>query len=739
MQKKKHILPKIFLVLLISLIIFALFFFFYVKFGLRHEIDLSLLNVVDTSVTKIYAFERNDGLIDLTTAKELEGERIFLENSEWCSFENIPQNLKNAFIAIEDHKFYEHKGVNWSRTIKATLEYIFNFGKASFGGSTITQQLVKNLTGDDMVTPKRKLEEIIRAQNLEKKLSKNEILELYLNVVYLSQNCYGVQSASQIYFAKDASELSLAECATLASIVKNPTRYDPYNFPENNISRRNLVLEQMLAQKMITSEEFENAINESIVINSNIEKEKSSGVYSWFTEKLIDDVTNDLIDRYNLSREGALMLVNKAGLKIYSTIDENVQKSVEKSFENYIAYLKPQNGKYPEASCVVLDNATGDILGIAGGVGKKSANRIFNRATNAKRPLGSVIKPLSVYAPAIENGIITYASVYDDVPGIKNDSFWPHNANHLYKGLVSVNYALEHSLNTVAVKVLNDYGIDNSYEFCKNKFKLNLTQNDKNEAPLALGQLTEGETLLNVTKCYTAFANGGILSKPRSYLYVTDSNDNVILSNDYYGERIISADCASLMNIMLENVVENGTAKGLTLKSEIQVAGKTGTSGENKDKWFIGYTPYYTCGIWVGYDIPQSITASSNSALTLFDTIMKKAHVDKDKNATIFNSANLEIREFCVDSGKIPTESCKIDPRLNRVQTGYFIRGTEPVDKCDRHKEVYIDSHTGFIVENNKHSLFKRRISLVDYSRASEFSSINPYDEEYLLKSRKNN
>ena len=467
MQRKKHIFSKIALYFLVGLLIFLIAFVIYVKYGISKSIDLSMIRAGESSVTKIYSFERENGEIDFSSPIEIEEERIFLQNSEWCSIYDIPQNLKNAFIAVEDHKFYEHNGVNWARTAKATLNYILNFGKSSFGGSTITQQLIKNLTGDDMATPKRKLEEIFRAQDLEKRLSKNEILELYLNVVYLSQNCYGIQSASRLYFGKDVEDLTLAECASLASIVKNPSRYDPYKNPENNSGRRKIVLNQMLEQKMISKEEYDEALAQDLEINSKIEDQRSSGIYSWFTETLIEDIKKDLMERHNLSEEGATMMINRGGLKIYSTIDLDAQRAVEEVFKDYIAYLKPEGGKYPEASCVILNPSTGEILAIAGGVGQKSANKIFNRATSAKRPLGSLIKPISVYAPGIEGGILTYATTYDDVPNIINGLPWPHNANNSYNGLVSVNYAIEHSLNTVAVKALRDVGIDRAYDYSR--------------------------------------------------------------------------------------------------------------------------------------------------------------------------------------------------------------------------------------------------------------------------------
>lgn len=740
MKRKKHIFLKIFLTFILVFIIVFIGFAIYINGQISKEIDLSLIRTGASSITKIYYFDRDNGEINLENAKELKEEEIFLQKSEWCSYYDMPRNIKNAFIAVEDRRFFEHKGVDWLRTAKATLNYIFNFDKSGYGGSTITQQLIKNLTGDNKATPKRKLEEIFRAINLEKKLGKNEILELYLNVVYLSNNCYGVGAASELYFGKNVADLSLAECASLACIVKNPSKYDPYNNPENNLKRRNTVLSLMLEQGMITDDEYKEAVSEKVSINSSVKEEKSSGVYSWYTEALIDDIVKDLINKYDLSKEGAYMMICKGGLNIYSAIDPEIQKRASEVFENYTSYILPQSdGSYPEASCVIIDPYTSDILALVGGKGKKSANRIFNRATNAKRPLGSVIKPLSVYAPAIENKIINYATVYDDTPILYDEtknSYWPSNSPNVYRGLVNINYAIEHSINTVSVKTLNDLGIENSYNFLKDRYNFSLSENDKSEAPLALGQLTNGETLIKTANAYTAFANGGTICEPRTYLYVTDNYGNVLLSKETNSQRIFSKETASIMNIMLQNVVKNGTAKGAYVNNEgIEIAGKTGTSSNNMDKWFVGYSPYYVCGIWVGYDTPRSMSYSQNPAISYFNAIMPYAHKEKD-NASLFLSGDVVEAEFCVDSGKKPCDDCKLDPRLNRIQKGYFINGTQPQDICQLHKSVYIDSESGLLANEQTSYLSRRKIALIDYEREDFLNRIDIFDKRYLISSR---
>ncbi len=739
MKRKKYIFLKIFFIFVLIFIVACIAFAIYINSQINKEIDLSLIRTGASSVTKIYYFDRENGEYNFEVPKELKEEAIFLQKSEWCSYYDMPKALSDAFIAVEDHRFFEHNGVDWLRTAKATLNYIFHFDGTGYGGSTITQQLIKNLTGDNKVTPKRKLEEIFRAINLEKKLGKNEILELYLNVVYLSNNCYGVKAAADIYFGKDASELSIAECAALASIVKNPSKYDPYNNPENNRERRNTVLSQMLKYGMISNEEYQSAVLEELQINQAVKEEKNTGIYSWYTEALLDEIMNDLMQEHNLSKEGAYMMICKGGLNIYSSIDPDLQSKVSQVFENYRSYILPQaDGSYPEGACVILDPYTSDILALVGGRGQKNANRIFNRATNAKRPIGSVIKPLSVYAPAIESKLINYATVYDDTPisfdPIKN-SYWPNNSPSIYRGLVTVNYAIEHSINTVSVKVLRDLGLNNSYEFLKNKYKFSLTEKDIGEAPLALGQLTNGETLIKTTNAYTAFANGGTLSVPKTYFYVTDNYGNVLLSKENKKERILSNEASSIMNIMLQNVVKNGTAKGISINDEIEIAAKTGTSGNNMDKWLIGYSPYYVCGIWVGYDDPKPMSYSQSPAIQYFNSIMSYAHKDLD-NAKLFLSGDIVESEFCVDSGKLPCEACRLDPRLNRVKKGYFINGTQPSETCDLHKTVYINSESGYLADESTSYLYKRKISLLDYSRTDLADTLNILDKRYLISSR---
>ncbi|MBQ8545872.1 MAG: PBP1A family penicillin-binding protein [Clostridia bacterium] len=734
-MKKKKIAISL-LVISGILLILALAFLIYF-FTLNRELDLSLIRTGASSVTKIYYFDYEDRKNRIGKEVELKDEELFLQKSEWTSLYDMPKNLSNAFIAVEDKRFYEHKGIDVLRTGKAVLNYIFGKNKSSFGGSTITQQLIKNLTGENQITVRRKIEEILRAVNLETKLSKNEILELYLNVVYLSQNCYGVGTGAEVYFGKDVSELSLSECAVLASIVKSPTKYDPYKNEENNIERRNVVLKEMLNQGMITDSEYQNALEEQIIINDNIENENKSGVYSWYTEALISEVATDLAEKNKISFESARKLILKGGLNIYSTIDPNIQENSEEIYENYSKYILPQDGKYPESACVIIDPQTSDILALVGGVGKKNANMIFNRATNAKRPPGSVIKPLSVYGPAIDKNLITYATVLDDTPvQIKNNIAWPKNSPDRYRGLVPIYYAIEHSINTIAVKVLQKLGIDTSISYL-NSFLINVSEEDKNDSSLALGQLTNGESLLNLTNAYTAFTNGGKISNPKTYLYVKDNYGNIVLEKETKENQVISRESADIMTKMLINVVENGTASSVKLNNKnIAVAGKTGTSSNNEDRWFIGYTPDYVCGVWTGFDTPKPIYSAKNPSCIIFNEIFNKIYNNEDEKSDFEISDSVVEKEFCFDSGKLPISYCDKDMRGKRTVLGYFKKGTEPKIECDLHKEAIIDISDGLESHIASNNFNKRRVYLIDYKR-NKYPNIKILDTDYLLSSVK--
>lgn len=729
--KTKKILFALLALLGVIFLILSIFFYF----SIDKEIDISLFKAGGTSVSKIYYFDYEDRKNRIGMAEELKEEAIFLEKSEWESLYNMPKDLLNAFIAIEDKHFYEHNGVDWLRTGKAMLNYIFKFDKSGYGGSTITQQLIKNVTGENDFTPKRKVEEIFRAQYVEKNLSKNEILEAYLNVVYMSQNCYGVGAASKLYFNKEVKDLTLAECATLASIVQNPNKYDPYKNPKNNMERRKIVLNQMLVQGYISQEQYDIAINEKVAISEDVEKNRNSGVYSWYTEALLNEVSSDLAKKYDLNTSAARNLILKGGYNIYSVVDKELQEFLEKTYENYMLNFDNQNGTFPQSSCVVIDPYTSDVLAIVGGIGKKNGNLIFNRATDAKRPLGSVIKPLSVYAPGLEDNAFNYATVYDDTPiKIGDNKYWPKNSPNRYRGLIPVSFAVERSVNTVAVKALNDLGINRSKMYLK-RFGLNIDDRlDGNEASLALGQLTNGECLLNTANAYTAFVNGGNVSTPKTYLYVTDSYGNKVLEKNTETKKVLSQENAYIMTMMLKNVVDRGTASYINVSQKIDIAGKTGTSSNNEDKWFVGYSPLYVCGVWTGYDTPKPMYYEKNPSCLIFDKVMEYAHRNISEYIEFEKPFGVYTEEFCFDSGDLAQDNCKNDLRGDRTELGYFAYKDIPNSPCKMHEKVYIDND-GYITSKESPFWNRRLTSLLNYSREKQ-DGIIVDDEEYLVENR---
>lgn len=718
----RSILKAILIILIIMTVVISvvgLVFAIYVEKNIEKSIDETLFGSVGSDgVTKLYYYDFEDRENRVGEAHELVEQEIYGGyNCMYTELGEIPDNLKNAFVSIEDKRFYSHSGVDFKRTASAALNYFLKFD-SSYGGSTITQQLIKNVTQKDEYSFKRKIQEIFWALDLETKMSKDEILELYLNIINLSEGCYGVGAASSFYFSKDVSELTLNECACIAAITNSPSYYDPLLNPDNNTYRRKLILNEMYSQGYITHDELNAALNEEIALNIANEERKTTSVNSWYTDMVIEDVINDLMKEKGYSRQIANLMIYTGGLKIYTAIDPDVQNTVEEYYSKTSNFYGAMEGEKPQSSLIVIDRRTGDILGVAGAVGEKSANRIQNYATQTLRPAGSAIKPLSVYAPALDKGIITWSSVYDDVPvsfgsyniegGIKPIP-WPSNSNGNYRGLSNVNYAIEHSLNTVVVRALDDLGIDNSFDFLYNDLEMksliaagrlsNGTPiTDKDIAALALGQFNYGVTVRELTAAYSALANEGVYNKPRSYICVKDSKGNDILKNEYEGKSVITRESADIMTKMLQNVVKSGTASSVTLDEYIDCAGKTGTTQNNFDKWFIGYTPEYICGVWFGYDYPKEIKDTvANRSVKIWNDVMTKLHSEyissEGKSKLRFEaSADLVEAEYCMDSGKRLTEACLKDARGSRAEKGYFVRGTEPTKLCDCHVLVAYDA-----------------------------------------------
>ncbi len=696
----------------------------YVDRYIDKTIDVELFDMVGSdSQTKLYYYEYEDRENRTGNAVELTEEKLYGGyRCKYVGYDDVPENLKKAFISIEDKRFEEHDGVDWFRTFTAGINYYLKFSD-SYGGSTITQQLIKNVTDKDDYTFQRKIQEIFWALDLETKMDKREILGLYMNIINLSQGCYGVGAASEYYFSKSVSELTLSECACIAAITNSPTYYDPIRNPDNNNHRRLLILEQMYKLKYITEEEYMSAREEIPVLNIK-ESEEAQKINSWYTDMVVEDIIGDLMSTYGYSRSMASLVVYTGGLQIYTVMDRELQNILEEYYNNKNNFFNDSLEDTPQSSMIIIDSKTGDILAVAGAIGEKTGNRIQNLATDTVRPAGSVIKPLSTYAPALEEGIITWASVYDDVPvnfgnynldaskgKIVEPVPWPKNSTGVYRGLTNINYAIEYSINTVTIKVLENLGLEKSFDFLYNKLQMRSLISSKtlddgsvisdcDYASLALGQFNYGVTVREVTAAYSIFANEGIYNNYRSYYEVTDSQGEYILSNKYHGESVISKQNASIMTLMLQNVVKNGTASEIKLQETVECAGKTGTTQNKYDTWYIGFTDEYIAGVWFGYEYPKALTAfSGNKCISIWDSVMSKIYNSRDNESNGFNiSADIIECEYCADSGKLLTSACISDPRGERREVGYFASGTQPTEPCDRHLAVSYDAVSGGVV-----------------------------------------
>lgn len=651
------------------------------------------------------------------------------------SYEELPSYLPLAFVAIEDKRFFSHDGVDVLRTVKAAANHIFRFSDR-FGGSTITQQLIKNIGGESEPSIKRKVKEVLRALALEKRHSKEEILEAYLNIVPLSSNCVGVGAASLAYFGKPASLLTLEEAASLAAITRSPASYDPVKKPEAHLARRNLVLSQMLKEEMITREEYEAAVLAPLSLSPAPWKQR--GVSSWYAETVLADVKAALMEKgYSASASEALL---NSGLQIYTAMDKKAQEIVEESFRES-AYLN-RKGEGFAASMAVFDVENGNLLAIVGNKGEKKANRLLNYATDTYRAPGSVLKPVALYAPAIEKGLITEATVFDDVPkDFSRAAPWPQNSPRTYSGLVNTQTAVAKSKNTVAVELYHMLGAEQIYHTLVYDAKLSGIyrksdgKTDLAAAPLALGQLTKGVTLREMTRAYLPLYKGESHAD-RSFLLVLDRNGEVLLNNAPQTERVYQETTASVITHMLAGAVENGTAKELTLPQIVDTAGKTGTSGNNRDRWFIGYTPYLLAGIWCGYEEGHSATLGDGH-LKVWDEVMRRLHKERteegEKHFTM--AKGLVACRVCRDSGELLSESCALDPRGERGVTVWLPKDRLPKTACHRHVEVwYDDARGGVLLPEESVSEGARRIALLDIPWRDFPQEVIIEDAEYVYR-----
>lgn len=876
-KKKKRNSKKKKLSVFRLIIVFILMFGFitagilggYVLAVIKTVPEIDPTNIDDFLNQSSYILDQKGNVIEKVLAEE---------NRTSVALDKIPKNLQNAFIAIEDERFYSHIGVDFRGILGALIDDI-KAGSAARGASTITQQLARNLYLSSEKKIERKIKEAYLAIQIEKRLKKEQILEAYLNRIYLGQGAYGVQEAAQTYFSKDVGDLTIAECALIAGITKNPNNLPPYKlylpddvdgddevvgqvdilgtrytavFNKEPINRQRTILSKMLELGYISEAEYDEARNEDIKSAIKPGKRELMGVSSYFADYVKTQVLNDLIEKAGYTKEDAEEELYTGGLKIYTTMDLSIQQKIESAYEKFgeilvkgdlnkikgpilvdwsidkngniigddkkvvlykesnlidengsliidagtynltnegnlviknkklniypktidiedyytidekknlvkhvvgslaltmdsydvsdkkelvikSSYLNNNSDFYkvnsngtllinpkhfqnndkagvvqPQSATVIIDYNTGEIKALVGGR-DIDGSRLFNRAISQRQP-GSVIKPIAVYLPALDNGF-TAADTIDDIPHYDhNGNLWPKNWYKGYRGLMTLRESVEQSVNVNSVKMLGNIGIDVSKEYLtkmgiieedgKDSFvtrEENKATNDENLSALGLGGMTRGLTPLEVTSAFGSIANNGLAIEPIAYTKVLDRYDNVILESKPKKTVVTSPEVSYIMSDILRTTVSSGIAGRAKLRNNLQipVAGKTGTTQDKGDVWFVGYTPYYVTGVWIGNDSPQiKMTTGSSMAAEFWSYIMTEIH-EGYESKSFSKPDNIVTKQICKVSGKLATELCSRDPRGTTVRTEMFVKGTEPTEECDVHVEVAIDTSTG--------------------------------------------
>lgn len=734
--------------------------------------EISTINVSPTKfATKVYD---NQG-------REIETLIAEGSNRVYVSLDKIPDDLKNAFIAVEDERFYTHNGIDLKGIARAASVALTSFN-LSEGASTITQQLIKNTVFNaynesTIEKIERKLQEQYLAIRVDAEMGKDAVLENYLNIINLGNGNLGVQAAANNYFNKDVSELTLSECAVIAGITKNPVGYNPINHADRNRERQVEVLNHMLEQEYITKAEFDEAYNDNVydrIQDIHIETGGNS-VYSYFTDKLIDVLIEDLTTQLGYTENQATNIIYSGGLSIYTTQDMEMQAVAERILndpanypsdtsvsislnlslvdsENKAKYLTHQNMlKYfqtdggipsfqllfdseeeatgyveqykeylisqgyeityeslyfvvqPQISFTLMDQKTGEVKVIVGGRGEKETSRSINRATNTYRSPGSTIKPIAVYAPALDSGSLTLASVFDDCPYYYQYSGQlVTNWDKKYKGLMSMRTALMLSQNIPAVKCLGAITPTVGFSYLENFGLSTLVSpeeaingvHDVNES-LALGGMTHGVYNIDMCAAYATFANEGVYIEPIYYTKVYDHDGNLLLDNTQpETRRVVKESTAWLMTSAMQSVVTSGTGTKCKVPNQ-PVAGKTGTSNSDGDLWFVGYTPYYTAAIWTGYDDINTRRVTVDHR-TLWSLIMTELHADLPTGSFPEKPEDIISVSVCSQSGLLPVPGmCDCDERGSQITTEYFAKGTEPTESCTAHCYLNICSETG--------------------------------------------
>ncbi len=625
------------------------------------------------------------------------------KNQTWVGYADIPQHVKDAFRCSEDIRFFDHEGVDWKRTFASFANLFLHFYDTRQGGSTITQQVIKNVTLDNDSSIPRKVREIFRAINTERKFTKAQILECYLNIIPLGGNNYGVQAAADYYFGKDVSELTIAEAAALAATTKSPNSLNVKVDPERNKERRNnYSLKVMYEDGVISEAEYQEALAEEVAYveqtNSNIGEDGTLMPHSYFTDEIIREVIADLRERYGYDYDYARSILFNSGLRIYSTMDPDVQDILEEKYKNALTFYSNSKVKDPPQSAMIVYDYNGNMKAVVGGRGEKPGEEVLNRATMSKIGVGSAIKPLSTYSLAVDKNFVTWSTLIKDEPTIKDatgKAVGPSNYNKKKYGTVTVEYALRLSLNTIPVKLIKLMQRETCFDFMVNKLGISTLvkartiedEDGKSEyysdidfARLAMGSLVDGMKLSELANAYQIFGNGGFFNESTTYTKVTTADGKLLLEKKNRPLRAISVDSASVMNKLLQQVVEAPGGTGAVAKlSTHTVVGKTGTSNDDKSNTFVGLTPYYIGAVWVGYDTPKEITTSvTYKPVRIWKNVMEPIH--KNLPAKEFAlSTDMKQLKYCTQSGLIASDSC------TKTAVGYYKSDNVPETCTGKH------------------------------------------------------
>lgn len=621
---------------------------------------------------------------------------------KYVKFESIPKNVKNAYIAIEDERYYSHGGIDLKRTVGAIGSYVIHFGSSSYGGSTITQQLVKNLTGDSTSSITRKVKEWWKACQLETALTKDEVLEAYLNVIYVGPNIYGIEGGANYYFNKSVNQLTLEECAFLAGINNSPNSYNPFADQDNTekiAKRTKTVLNKMQELGYID----EASCNEAIAnVDKGLKFKKGNtqtpdSVYSYHTDALVSEATKDIMKKYNITETFATNYLEMAGLTIYSTENTKIQKETENEFNKSKYSLKSKiNNDTSQAAMVIMDHKTGQVLACVGGLGKKKESRSLNRATQSIRQTGSSIKPIAVLLPAIDKKIITASTILDDTEKDFADGYHPTDYNKAL-GDVTVRRAVESSQNIPFVEIMEDIKPKTAIKYLEKLGVTTLTKEDNN-LTLSLGGLEKGISPLEMAGAYATIANDGVYIEPTFYTKIEKGNRTVVKSKQKK-KRVVSKEVAYVLKQLLKQPVEGSSGTATYCKiAGVDVAAKTGTTDSNFDRWLCGFTPYYTAVTWFGFDQNERIEFNKkNPAGLIWANVMSRIHTGL-KSAAFDKVSSVKTAKICSETGLRATSGCP------HTYTEYYLKGTVP-KLCTKHKGTELkedtnDTNTNSFVQN---------------------------------------